>query len=114
MKDSLAFVGDKIIPLMGLVDNDGKIVGLSVDTSGRLSIREDSVQGSVPVAVDADVTPGRQLKINCSVAGNVSVTFADGSVDSLSVGVGTTILPWAVKKVNGAGTTATATYSNLK
>ncbi|MDR9846994.1 hypothetical protein [Herbaspirillum huttiense] len=114
MSDSLAFVGDKIIPLMGLVDAQGKLVALSIDGSGRLSVREDSVQGSAAVAVDTDVTPGRQLKINCTVAGFVSVTFADGSTDTISVGTGTSILPWAVKKINSAGTTATATYSNLK
>lgn len=59
------------------------------------------------------VTAGRQLLINCTVAGNVKVKFSDGSVLVIPVQVGLTILPWAVVQVFVTLTTATATYYNL-
>jgi hypothetical protein len=71
--------------------------------------------GSADVAASntVKVTPGRSLVINCTVAGNVKVGFADGSTLTIAVAIGTLILPWAVAQVFVAGTTATATYANL-
>lgn len=59
------------------------------------------------------VTAGRQLLINCTVAGNVKVQFSDASTITIPVQVGLTILPWAVIQLFVTGTTATATYYNL-
>jgi hypothetical protein len=59
------------------------------------------------------VTPGLQLLINCTAAGNVKLGFANGSSVTIPVPIGLTSLPWAVNQVFVTGTTATATYTNL-
>jgi hypothetical protein len=59
------------------------------------------------------VSAGRQLLINCTVAGNVKVKFSDASTLTIPVAEGLTVLPWAVIQVYVTGTTATATYTNL-
>jgi hypothetical protein len=69
--------------------------------------------GAVAMTVGTTYQAGRSLFINCTVAGNVSVTFFDGSALVVPVNVGVTILPFAVTRVNSSGTTATATYANL-
>ncbi len=56
---------------------------------------------------------GRQVKIDCSAAGNVKLRLS-GAVDvTLAVDVGTTLLPWAVVRFYTTGSTATATVTNL-
>jgi hypothetical protein len=74
---------------------------------------DSPLQGSVALTVAAAaVQPGRAFRINCTVAGNVVVTMADGSSETIAAAVGYTILPFAVTVV--ASATATATYANLK
>lgn len=74
-----------------------------------------AAQGAAAVAASNTVTvaPGSQFIINCTVAGNVKIGFADGTTLTIAVPVGTTILPWAVAQVFVTGTTATATYANV-
>jgi hypothetical protein len=59
-------------------------------------------------------TAYRSIAANCSVAGNVSVTFPDTSTIVVPVQVGFQTFPFAVTEVNSSGTTATCTYNNLK
>lgn len=82
---------------------------------GLLSV-ERPIQGAVALtpADTGSSTVGRMLAVNCTVAGNVSLVFADGSNHVIPVSVGYTTLPFAVTRVNVTGTTATATYANLK
>lgn len=87
----------------------------STDDSGSAIVSEPSVYGAVAMTVGAAaIKEGRQLFVNCSVPGNVAVTFADTSTLVTPVSVGANIFPWAVTKINTSGTTATATYANLK
>lgn len=72
------------------------------------------VPGVTPLTVGTPATAGRSLAINCTVAGNVSMTFSDASTLTIPVSVGLTILPFAITTINASGTTATATYTNLK
>ena len=62
----------------------------------------------------ADSTARRSLKVTCTVAGNVAVIYADGSSGVWPVTIGVQTLPIAITTVVIAGTTATATYANLK
>ena len=55
--------------------------------------------------------PGKYLRINCTVAGDVKVTTPGGD-DTLTVATGTSMWPLAVVRVWSTGTTATATYAN--
>jgi hypothetical protein len=65
------------------------------------------------MTVGTTYAPGRSLWINCTVAGNVAVTFFDGSTLIFAVSVGPSMLPFAVTEVNSSGTTATATYYEM-
>lgn len=56
---------------------------------------------------------GSRLGIVCTVAGNVSVTMESGATFVFPVAVGLTQVDFSVTKINTAGTTATATYTNL-
>lgn len=69
--------------------------------------------GAAPIEADVAVIPGRGLAVICTVAGNVSLVFSNGSTLIVPVATGLTILPFAVKKVVAATTTATATYAIL-
>jgi len=86
----------------------------SVDDKGNHPVSERSITGVQAITVGTAYPEARQLLINCTVAGNVSVTFTDSTTLVIPVIAGLTILPWAVTAVNTSGTTATATYANLK
>jgi hypothetical protein len=70
--------------------------------------------GETPMVVGTPTTARRAVKANCTSAGNVSVTYADGSTGTWAVTVGTQTLPISATTVNAAGTTATCTYAELK
>jgi hypothetical protein len=85
----------------------------TTDDSGRQVVTEPSISGVAAITVGAGaIATGRQLAVNCTVAGNITVTFQDGSTYTAPVGVGLTIFPWSVSGV--ASATATATYANMK
>lgn len=86
----------------------------STDDTGRQVVAEPSISSITALVVGTAAKEGRQLQIVCTVAGNVAVTFPDGSINTIPVGAGLTTLPWAVVKINTSGTTATATYANLR
>lgn len=70
--------------------------------------------GVVAMTLDTSYTARRSVGANCTVAGNMSVTFADASTLTVPVAVGWQTFPFAVTAVNTSGTTATCSYSNLK
>lgn len=97
-----------------VADSQGRIVTTATaSATSPVPVVENAIKGAVALAVGTPATAGRYLLINCTVAGNVSVTFSDTSTLVLPVGVGVQILPWAVTEINTSGTTATATYANL-
>lgn len=65
------------------------------------------------LANDTAAPIGHLFAVSCTVAGNVAVTMLDGSTHVIAVAVGYTTFPYAVRKVNSSGTTATATYANM-
>jgi hypothetical protein len=74
---------------------------------------DEGYQGVAAFTVaGAAVSPGRAVAVNCTVAGNVTFTFADGSSLQVPVATGLTILRFAVTGASAA--TATATYAVLK
>lgn len=72
-----------------------------------------TIRGAVPIALDTPAPPGAKFVVNATVAGNVSVTFRDGSAHVMAVPIGYTAYDYEIRQVNTAGTTATATYANL-
>jgi len=70
-------------------------------------------RGSIAIVVGTDQAPRNGIQIVCTGAGDVSLKMEDDSTNVVPVAFGLTILPYAVKTVNTAGTTATATYRNL-
>lgn len=74
-----------------------------------------TVQGVVAISgLGVTVTPGRALAVICTGAGNVAMQFPDGSSITVPVAVGYSAFQFAVVQVLAAGTTATATYYNLR
>jgi hypothetical protein len=70
--------------------------------------------GAVAMTVGASYAAQRSLGVLCTVAGAIQIQFSDASTLILPVGVGWQTFPFAVTQVLAAGTTATATYFNLK
>jgi hypothetical protein len=71
------------------------------------------VQGAIALtAAGPSVAPGRAFVVNATAAGNVTITFADGSSHVIAAPVGYSVYPYAVTDVTAS--TATATYANLK
>lgn len=109
--------------LAGSTRGDGvKILGVTLlDGEGNPVDGGSGGSADGPVSGVASIAPsntvgvqaGRQLLINCTVAGNVKVQFSDASTITIPVQVGLTILPWAATQIFVTGTTATATYYNL-
>ena len=75
---------------------------------------EQPYQGVVTMVVGTAQAAQRAVRINCTTAGNVSITYADGSVDVIPVNVGLSYVAGAVTTINSAGTTASATYATMK
>lgn len=78
------------------------------------ALNNPSYTGQVAIVVDTPQTAQRALYVNCTVPGNVTVVFSDASTLAIPVAVGVSVFPFSVTGVNTAGTTATATYANLK
>lgn len=57
---------------------------------------------------------GSRLAVVATVAGNVVAMLEDGSTFTFPVPVGLTFLDLMVVQIVAAGTTATATYTNLR
>ncbi|MGL5733298.1 MAG: hypothetical protein ACRCYS_00410 [Beijerinckiaceae bacterium] len=62
---------------------------------------------------DTDEPVGVMFAANLTVAGNVSVTFRDGSTMVMTLPIGYSEFDYEIRRVNVAGTTATGTYYNL-
>lgn len=84
-----------------------------VGTPDLLAV-ERPYQGAVAMVVGTAQTAQRAVRIACTAAGNVSFTYTDGTTDVIPVQVGLSVWAGAITTVNTAGTTATATYANLK
>lgn len=73
-----------------------------------------------PFATSATLTPGgadspprRAVQVACSASGDVALKLADGGTLIVPVEAGLSILPFAVRGVVVAGTTAVASYASL-
>jgi hypothetical protein len=84
-----------------------------VDADNPMPTSERGFQGASPIVPGTVQTPGRAVALVCSVAGTAAFELADGSAFSVPVERGLTILPFAVRTILVAGTTASAIYANL-
>ena len=75
---------------------------------------EPPFSGAVNMVVGTAQAAQRAVLIVCTVAGNVQLSFVDNSTITFPVAVGPTCFPGEFTTVVGAGTTATATFTNLK
>ena len=82
-------------------------LGPVVKTSPSVGVSQITPSDSVTVSA------GFQFGVVCTVAGNVSLIFADGSTLVWPVGMGATLFPWAIIGVKVTGTTAVASYYNF-
>ena len=77
-------------------------------------VRKTGYQGATAIVVGTPQAAQNGVVVNCTVAGNVSFLMADGSTMVLAVPTGATVFDFSVQGVNTSGTTATATYFNLR
>ena len=63
------------------------------------------IQSALALTSGVVAAPGRAIVISCTVAGNLTLTFGDGTTILLPVPIGVQQLPWAVKSfTNGTAT----------
>lgn len=78
------------------------------------SINGRPTQGFRAMTLNTAIAPGRQFVTVCTVAGTLTVTFANGTTLALvPVGVGITTYPWAVSKYNTFATGTCSSFGNL-
>ena len=70
-------------------------------------------QGAVAMTIGTTYAAQRSVGVLCTVAGNMSLTLANGSTITLPVYQGWQTFPFAATAINSSGTTATAIYYNL-
>ncbi|HUO53843.1 MAG TPA: hypothetical protein VMU18_03810 [Rhodoblastus sp.] len=70
--------------------------------------------GAVAMSVGTTYAPARSVGVLCSVAGNAVLQFPDNSTATVQLSPGWQSFPFACTQIVAAGTTATATYFNLK
>jgi hypothetical protein len=85
----------------------------AVDVDNPLPVGERPFRGAVAIVPGVDQAPQRGLAITCTAGGAVRLKLADDSELAIPVSTGLTVLPFQVKTVVPAGTTAAATYANL-
>lgn len=79
---------------------------------GPLGVAEPGYRGVRPFTIGgASVQLGRGVQIIATIAGDVTLTMADGSSNIVPVAVGITVLPFSVR--GASASTATATYAGL-
>lgn len=89
-------------------DSGGTIVAGVYDTQSA------AYQGAVTMTVGTTYAVQRSVGVLATVAGNVEFQFPNSSTLTLPVFVGWQTFPFACAQIVGVGTTATATYYNLK
>lgn len=106
--------------MAGFVDYLGARFGWSgnpviVDQVSTGPTSQGPITGAAAIAPSdtVSVTAGRQFLVSCTVAGNLKVTFSDGSTLTFTIPVGLSVFSWAITKVWVTGTIATVTCTNL-
>ena len=101
------------VPQMAVTFANSDASAIRVDADNPLPTGERAFQGAIPIVPGTDQAPCRGIAINCTTAGTIQLKLADDSLFVVPVQAGLSILPFAVKTVVAAGTTAVATCSNL-
>jgi len=92
-------------------------LGSSLHVGGTVNDAQSApFSGAIAMMVGTTYAPQRAVGVLCSIAGNVEFALADGSTLTLPVNVGWEWEPYkfACAGIVAAGTTATASYYNLK
>jgi len=89
----------------------------TMDPYGNICNFDSPFMGSIAMTDGTVYTAQRSIGFNCTVAGNVIVTFWDGSTTQVPLGVGWQTFPFAAVKWTASGVSgsaATATAVNLR
>lgn len=105
--------GTNFIQGAALADGDGNPVRLATPLP-IFDTQSAPFGGAVAMAVGSSYAIGRSVGVLCTVAGYVEFQFADASTITLPVFVGWQTFPFACIAIVAGGTTATATFFNLK
>jgi hypothetical protein len=84
-----------------------------VGVATPLPTSEPSYRSATALTPDVEAAPGRAIAVVAAGRGTVRLVLDDLSAIDLPIEAGLSILPFAVRRVVGAGTTAVATFANL-
>ncbi len=104
-----------VVPLVGCATNAG--CSGPVSSTNPLPASDPNnlaFQGAVTMTVGTVYASQRSVGVLATSGGNVVFQFPDSSTLTLPVAVGWQTFPFACTEILSAGTTATATYFNLK
>ena len=99
--------------VIGAADTDGGDVS-ATNPAPVADSQSAPFAGAVAMTVGTTYSAQRSVGVLATVAGNVQFQFPDASTLTLPVFVGWQTFPFAATQIVSAGTTATATYFNLK
>jgi len=77
------------------------------------SSTSSSFSSSVPMTLGTVYSAASALQVQCTIAGNVTITLANATTMVIPVPVGYSLFPFSVTEVATASGPATATYTNL-
>jgi hypothetical protein len=89
----------------------GNSSGISVPVT---DVQSAPFQGAIAMTTGVAYAAQRSVGVLVTIAGNVTFEFSDASIVTLPVYVGWQTFPFAAIQIVSSGTTATATYYNLK
>jgi hypothetical protein len=106
----------------GVQSTPGSPASTAVTVQGNASglplpaadVQSAPIAGSVAMTVGTTYSVQRSVGVLATVAGNVTFQFSDNSTLTLPVYPGWQTFPFAATAIVSAGTTAAATYFNLK
>ena len=98
-------------PASTAVTVQGNASGTALPAS---DVQSAPIAGAVAMTVGTTYSAQRGVGVLATVAGNVAFQLPDSSTLTLPVYPGWQTFPFAVTQIASAGTTATATYFNLK
>lgn len=123
---SAAITGAGTVGVVGIASSvpDVSLVTVGIDPNSTLpgfasvptvsDSQSAPFAGAVAMTVGSTYASGRTIEVDCTVAGNVVFQFPDGTTRTRAVVIGTQTFPYACTQIVSSGTTATASFYNMK
>ena len=96
----------RFVPLSAIATGEPGEAAVSVGPANPIPSREQPLRGARSLGADTPVTAGLALLVDCSAGGQSTFTLEDGSILTLTLSPGLTLLPLAVTGYAAADLTA--------